>query len=87
MKVEFIDRHKGEHGAAPICDTLENTDAAIAPSTYYGSKTRPESARSIHDRELSEQIATIHDDNYSVHGAGRSMPKCAAKVHRWPNAR
>ncbi|BAE46131.1 putative transposase (plasmid) [Rhodococcus erythropolis PR4] len=68
MKVESIDRHTGEHGVQPICDTLKDTDVAIAPSTYCAAKTHPESARSTRDRELSEQIATIHHDNYSVYG-------------------
>ena len=26
MKVEFIDRHKAEHGVQPICDTLKDTE-------------------------------------------------------------
>ncbi len=34
MKVEFIDRHKDEHGVQPICDALSETSAAIAPSSY-----------------------------------------------------
>lgn len=78
MKIEFIDQFKGDHGVQPICDTLKDTDAAIAPSTYYAAKTRPESARSNRDRELTEQITTIHDDNYSVYG----VRKVYAEMHR-----
>lgn len=78
MKVEFIDQFKGDHGVQPICDTLKDTDAAIAPSTYYAAKTRPESARSNRDRELTEQITTIHHDNYSVYG----VRKVYAEMHR-----
>lgn len=68
MKVEFIDRHKQEHGVQPICEALEDTDAAIAPSTYYAATSRPESERSLRDRELTEQITTIHAENYGVYG-------------------
>lgn len=68
MKVEFIERHKHEHGVQPICDVLEETDAAIAPSTYYAAASRPESERSVRDRELTERIATIHAENYGVYG-------------------
>lgn len=57
---------------------MKDTDAAIAPSTYYAAKTRPESARSNRDRELTEQITTIHDDNYSVYG----VRKVYAEMHR-----
>ncbi len=78
MKIEFIDQFKGDHGVQPICDTLKDTDAAIAPSTYYAAKTRPESARSNRDRALTEQITTIHDDNYSVYG----VRKVYAEMHR-----
>ncbi|WP_256821596.1 hypothetical protein [Dietzia sp. Die43] len=45
MKVEFLDRHKDEHGVQPICDALAETSAAIAPSSYYAAKSRPPSAR------------------------------------------
>ncbi|MBA5846171.1 IS3 family transposase [Gordonia amicalis] len=68
MKVEFIDRHKHEHGVQPICEALEQTDAAIAPSTYYAATARPEARRTIRDRELTEQITTIHAENYGVYG-------------------
>nr|WP_257226596.1 IS3 family transposase [Rhodococcus opacus] len=78
VKIEFIDQFKGDHGVQPICDTLKDTDAAIAPSTYYAAKTRPESARSNRDRALTEQITTIHDDNYSVYG----VRKVYAEMHR-----
>ncbi|OFV73559.1 integrase core domain protein [Rhodococcus erythropolis] len=78
MKVEFIDRHKAEHGVQSICDTLKDTDAAIAPNSYYAAKSRPESARSTRDRELSEQIAAIHADNYSVYG----VRTVYAEMHR-----
>ncbi|WP_420854998.1 IS3 family transposase [Rhodococcus pseudokoreensis] len=80
VKVEFIDQFKGDHGVQPICDTLKDTDtdAAIAPSTYYAAKTRPESARSNRDRELTDQITAIHDHNYSVYG----VRKVYAEMHR-----
>ncbi|WP_137724182.1 hypothetical protein [Prescottella subtropica] len=74
MKVDFVDRYKDEHGAAPICDALEKTSAAIAPSTYYAAKTRPESARTVRDRELTAQIITVHDENYASTVSARFMP-------------
>ena len=44
MKVEFIDRHKDEHGVQPICDALAETSAAIAaapPNTKRQSNNDP----------------------------------------------
>lgn len=66
MKVEFIDRHKDEHGVQPICDALRETAAEIAPSTYYAAKTRPASARAVRDAELTAVITTMHEENYHV---------------------
>jgi putative transposase len=37
--VSYIDVHRGEHGVEPICKVLQ-----VAPSTYYGAKSRPLSA-------------------------------------------
>ena len=60
MKVAYIDQHKEEFGVQPICTALAGTDAEIAPSTYYAAHARPESARSLRDRELTEEITVIH---------------------------
>ena len=69
MKVAYIDQYKNQFGVQPICDVLAETDAPIAPSTYYATTGRPPSARSRRDEELTEEIRRIHTDNYAVHGA------------------
>jgi putative transposase len=69
MKVDFVDSHQEEHGVQPILRALEGTPAAIAPSTYYATKTRPASARSRRDAELTALIKQIHAENYGVYGA------------------
>jgi putative transposase len=45
------------------------TDAEIAPSTYYAAHARPESARSVRDQRLTQEIRVIHRENYGVYGA------------------
>jgi putative transposase len=40
----------------------------IAPSTYYAAKTRPPSARSIRDVQVTEEIKRVHEENYGVYG-------------------
>ena len=40
----------------------------IAPSTYYASKTRPPSKRSITDAETIATIERVHRENYGVYG-------------------
>jgi putative transposase len=47
---------------------LKDTDVPIAPSTYYANKTRPASARSFRDAEVTAAIARVHEDNYGVYG-------------------
>ncbi|MCY0950621.1 IS3 family transposase [Streptomyces sp. H27-S2] len=69
MKVAYIDQYKNLFGVQPICDVLAETDAPIAPSTYYAAHTRPPSARSRRDERLTDEIRPIHTDNYGVYGA------------------
>ena len=69
MRVAFVDSQKAEHGVQPVLQALEHTPAQIAPSTYYAAKTRPASARSVRDEQLTATIERIHEDNYSVYGA------------------
>jgi putative transposase len=69
MKVAFVDSQKNQHGVQPVLQALESTPAQIAPSTYYAAKTRPASARTVRDTELSALIERIHRENYDVYGA------------------
>jgi putative transposase len=64
----YIDEYKAKHGVEPICRTLAAAGLKIAPSTYYASKTRPPSARSRRDAELSAKIVELHQANHSVYG-------------------
>ena len=69
MKVAFVDSQKEQHGVQPVLQALEGTPAQIAPSTYYATKTRPASARTTRDSELTALIKQIHAENYGVYGA------------------
>ncbi len=76
MIVEYIDDHKSEFGVEPICRELQ-----VAPSTYYAAKSRPPSARSVDDAELTEVITAEHAANYGVYGA-RKMWKHLHRLDR-----
>ncbi|WP_172812407.1 IS3 family transposase [Corynebacterium timonense] len=67
--VRFIDDNREEFGVEPIIRALAATEAKIALSTYYAYKSRPESSRSIRDRQLRKALRAIYDDNYSCYGA------------------
>jgi len=60
----FVDEHKDRFGVEPICSQLP-----IAPSTYYGLKSRPASPRAIRDERLKEDIRRVHSANFGVYGA------------------
>lgn len=60
----FIDAHRDQFGVEPICRLLQ-----VAPSTYYATKTRAPSARSVTDAALGEVIVAEHAANYGVYGA------------------
>lgn len=62
--MRYIEANKDRYGVEPICAMLP-----IAPSTYYGAKTKPPSARELRDTELKDQIARVHRDNLDVYGA------------------
>ncbi|WP_432839059.1 IS3 family transposase [Dactylosporangium sp. CA-092794] len=69
MKVDFVDSQKEQYGVQPVLQALDGTPAQIAPSTYYAAKTRPASARSRRDEELTALIEQVHAENYGVYGA------------------
>lgn len=47
---------------------LKDADVPIAPSTYYATKTRPASARSVRDAQITAVITRVHEENYGVYG-------------------
>jgi len=64
VMVDYIDQYREEFGVEPICEVL-----AVAPSTYYASKSRPPPARSLSDAVLGQSLRDIHAANFSVYGA------------------
>lgn len=59
----FVDQHRQRWGVEPICTVLQ-----VAPSTYYGAKSRPPSARALRDEELKAEVGRVHQDNFGVYG-------------------
>ena len=69
--IDYIDAHRGEFGIEPICTVLAEAGMAIAPSTYYGAKSRPPSARCLRDEQLKTEIVRVFEANYRVYGADK----------------
>jgi putative transposase len=47
----YIDDQKQEFGVEPICRVLQ-----FAPATYYAARSRPPSARAVHDEALKPEV-------------------------------
>lgn len=82
MIVAFIDAHSHQHGVEPICRVLTEAGTQIAPSTYYASKTRPPSARSVSDAATTAAIKRVHVENYSVYGVRKVHAELARQHHQ-----
>ena len=60
-------------GVEPICEALQ-----VALSTYYDRKSRPPSARAVHDADLGPKLEALWRHNYSVYGR-RKLWKAARR--------
>jgi putative transposase len=64
----FIADHRDRFGVEPICRVLSEHGVQIAPSTYYASRARPASVRSVRDAELVEHIERVFWDRQQGRG-------------------
>ncbi|MCP1240805.1 IS3 family transposase [Acetobacter lovaniensis] len=82
----FIEEHRQTYGVGSICRVL-----SIAPSAYYATaaKQKNPSVRSQKDKELSDDIRRVWNDNFCVYGArkvwhqlrreGRTIARCTVE--------
>ncbi|KAB8124511.1 hypothetical protein D3W54_10365 [Komagataeibacter medellinensis] len=82
----FIDEHRQTYGVGSICKILP-----IAPSVYYAAVARQKNPclRSQKDKELSDEIRRVWNDNFCVYGArkvwhqlrreGRTIARCTVE--------
>ena len=70
MMIAYIDEYKDRFGVEPICRTLGASleGGFITSRGYRAAKSRPASARSVRDRILARELATIHAHNFGVYG-------------------
>jgi transposase InsO family protein len=66
MKYACIERRRELYPVRMMCRLLR-----VSRSGYYAWRSRPESARSQHDRELLAQIRQIHETSKGVYGSPR----------------
>ncbi|MFC6087482.1 IS3 family transposase [Sphaerisporangium aureirubrum] len=73
----FIDAHRDRFGVEPICRVLEH-----ATSTYYAARSRPPSARALHDERLKTEIMRVFEDNYRCYGVGKMYHQLRRDGHQ-----
>jgi len=71
---EFVRAHQGTHRVATVCRVL-----GVSTRGYDAWQSRPRSARAQADRELFEQIRTIHERSRGTSGAPRIHAELAAQ--------
>src|SRR4051812_16040359 len=59
----LIESHRQRFGIEPMCRVLTEHGVPIAPSTFYAARSRPPSARAIHDAQVLIEIRRIHGDD------------------------
>ena len=69
--IAFIDAHRERFGVEPICRVLTEHGCKIAPNTYWVTKKRPPSARSLRDAKLVVEIHRVYTVNLFVYGADK----------------
>ena len=60
-------RWSGTHNN--VTRALKELGCGFAPSSYYEARCRPESRRSLRDKELKSAILKEYDENYRCYGA------------------
>ncbi len=58
-------------GVEPICTVLTEQGTPIAPSTYYGARSRVPSRRAARDARLKVEITRVHAASGGAYGARR----------------
>lgn len=76
MRYQFIADHQRQFPTVHLCRLLQ-----VSPAGYYAWCTRPESARSRADRELTERIRAIHKASRATYGWRRVHAELCAQGH------
>lgn len=64
MKHAFIRDNRHEFNVGVMCAVF-----GVAPAGYYAQLARPQSARAVRARELTEQIRVVHAESRGVYGS------------------
>ena len=66
MRFRFIEDRRIDYPVRVMCGVL-----GVSPAGYYAWRTRPESERSIANRDLLSEVRRVHRDNRGRYGSPR----------------
>ena len=66
MRFRFIEDRRADYPVRVMCRVLE-----VSPAGYYAWRSRPESSRSVANRELLASIRRVHRDSHGRYGSPR----------------
>ncbi len=76
MKYAFIRDHADSHCVQQLCEMME-----VSRSAYYDWLIRPESQRSIQDRELAGELTALHYEMRQAYGTIRLWHEMTRRRH------
>src|SRR3954470_12202788 len=76
MRFRFIEDRRAEYPVRVMCRVLE-----VSPAGYYAWRSRPESARSIANRELLADIERVYRDSHGRYGSPRIHVELKTEGH------
>jgi putative transposase len=74
MKFRFIEDRRADYPVTILCDVL-----GVSPAGYYAWRPRPESPRSVANREVVDDIKRVHRDTHGRYGSPRVHVELKAK--------
>jgi putative transposase len=66
MRFRFIEDRRADYPVTILCDVL-----GVSPAGYYAWRSRPESRRSVANRDLVDDIRRVHRDTSGRYGSPR----------------
>jgi putative transposase len=66
MRFRFIEDRRADYPVTILCDVL-----GVSPAGYYAWRSRPESRRSVANRELVDDIKRVHRETSGRYGSPR----------------
>jgi putative transposase len=76
MRFRFIEDRCADYPVRVMCRVLE-----VSPAGYYAWRSRPESSRSIANRELLADIKRVHRDSHGRYGSPRIHVELRTQGH------